>query len=381
MSIPLFKPSIGEQELEALAETFKSGWIGLGPNTYEFEKRFAEYIGIEHAVGLNSATAALHLSLAVHDIRGGEVISPSFTFVSTNHAILYNGGTPVFADIEPDTYCLDPDDIRKKITNRTKAIITVHYGGHPSNMNEINDIAREFGLIVIEDAAHATGASYQGKKVGTLGDIACFSFQALKSLTTGEGGMITTNDGEINDKLKQLRWMGINKDTFSRVGNKEYSWNYEVNHLGFKCHMNDIPATIGLVQLKRLDSYLNHERRRVAERYNERLGRLNWLKVAVERKDCNRVYCIYAIRVREKRDELMAYLKSRGIGTGVHYLPNHLHPFYRNLIASGSIPEPDVPITEDVWNRVLSLPLYAELSNDNVDFICDSIKSFGESNL
>jgi perosamine synthetase len=378
MNIPLFKPSIGEEELQALKKTFESGWIGLGPNTYEFERRFAEYIGVDHALGLNSATAALHLALAVHGIEGGEVISPSLTFVSTNHAIMYNGGIPVFTDVDPDTLCLDPDAIKKNITDGTKAIITVHYGGQPSEMDEINEIARDHGIVVIEDAAHATGASYHGRKVGTLGDIACFSFQALKSLTTGEGGMVTTNDPEIHERMKLLRWMGIDKDTFSRVGNKEYSWNYEVRDLGFKCHMNDIPATIGMVQLKRLDGYLNHERRRVAERYNERLGKLDWVKVPVDRKDSDRVYCIYAIQVEKDRDALMSFMKERGIGTGVHYLPNHHHPYYRDLINEGRIPKPEVPVTEDLWKRIISLPLFAELSNDEVDYVCATIEAFGE---
>ena len=196
--IPLFKPSLGEEELDSIRKTFESGWVGLGPRTKEFEDAFAKYVGSKHAIGTASATDALQIVLKAFGIDNCEVISPSLTFVSTNHAILYNRAKPVFADIEEDTLCLDVEDIKEKITDKTKAIIPVHYGGHPCDMDPIMEIAEDHNLIVIEDAAHACGAEYNGKKIGSIADATTFSFQAIKNMTTGEGGMITTNNSEID---------------------------------------------------------------------------------------------------------------------------------------------------------------------------------------
>ena len=196
--IPLFKPSLGEEELDSIRKTFESGWVGLGPRTKEFEDTFAKYVGTKHAIGTASATDALQIVLKAFGIDNCEVIAPSLTFVSTNHAILYNRAKPVFADIEEDTLCLDVEDIKEKITDKTKAIIPVHYGGHPCDMDPIMEIAEDHNLIVIEDAAHACGAEYNGKKIGSIADATTFSFQAIKNMTTGEGGMITTNNSEID---------------------------------------------------------------------------------------------------------------------------------------------------------------------------------------
>ena len=373
--IPLFKPSIGDEELKALSKIFKTGWIGLGPNTYEFEKRFSTYIGTKYSIGLNSATAALDLAFKILQVKGHEVITPSFTFVSTNHAILYNGGVPVFGDIEPDTFCLDPVDVEKKITSRTKAVVTVHYGGHPSKMDELRKICDENNLFLIEDAAHATGASYKDRMVGNLGDIACFSFQALKNLTTGEGGMITTNNEDFYKKLTRLRWMGIDKDTYTRARLKSYSWFYEVKDLGYKNHMHDISASIGMVQLKRLDSYLNLRRRQIADFYNSSFKDIEWITTPVEHQYAKRVYCLYTLLVKE-RDDFIEHLDANNVSTGVHYYPNHFHPYYVELIRSGIIPKPNTPVTEKTSERIVSLPLYPELSDQQLDHISDTVKSF-----
>ncbi len=375
MKIPLFKPPLGNEELEALKATFESGWVGLGPNTYKFENEFKEYIGCEYALGVNSATAALQLCLEYFEIGGREVISPSMTFVSTNHAILYNGGTPVFADIDKETLCLDPDDVIKKITDKTKGIITVHYAGHPSNMEALKKIAKDHGLFLLEDAAHSMGASYKSQKVGNLGDAACFSFQALKNLTTGEGGMITTNNRIMYDRLKKLRWMGIDKDTFTRDKEGSYSWMYDVEELGYKNHMNDIQATIGSVQLKKLDNNLNKKRYDIAQYYNNRLSKLDWIKTPPQYGDVERVFCLYVIQL-EKRNELSDYLSNLGISTGVHYLPNHHHSFYKDLIKSGQIKLPNVPVTDIVWEKILDLPLFPDLTLDELDYICTAIENF-----
>jgi len=375
MIIPLFKPPLGQDELDALKKTFESGWVGLGPNTYKFEEEFKEYIGCEYALGVNSATAALQLCLEYFAIEGKEVISPSLTFVSTNHAIMYNGGIPVFADIDKETLCLDPEDVIKKITDKTVGIITVHYAGHPSSMDALNMIAKEYDLFLLEDAAHSMGASYNSQKVGNLGDAACFSFQALKNLTTGEGGMITTNNKEMYDKLKKLRWMGIDKDTFTRDKEGSYSWMCHVEELGYKNHMNDIQATIGRVQLKKLDNNLNKKRYDIAQYYNNRLGKLNWIKTPPEYSNVERVFCLYVIQL-EERNRLSEYLSDLGISTGVHYLPNHHHPFYIKLIESEYIKLPDVPITDTLWEKILDLPLFPDLTEKELDYNCTAIENF-----
>ena len=226
--IPVYKPYTDGKEIEYLKEVIDSGWWGLGPRTKEFEEKFAKYIGSEYAVGLNSATAALHLALMCIDVKGYEVITPSMTFVTTNHAVLYNGGTPVFCDIEEENLNIDADKIEELITKKTKAIIVVHFGGYACDMDRIMKIASENNLYVIEDAAHACGGEYKGEKLGSIGDFGSFSFQAVKNLSTGDGGMLVTNNQEWFDRLKKLRWVGISKDTFERGTGNSYDWFYDV---------------------------------------------------------------------------------------------------------------------------------------------------------
>lgn len=369
MTIPVFKPSFGKEELEALKEPFKTGWIGLGPKTKEFEEKFAQYIGTRYAVGLNSCTAALHLALKLLDIQDKEVITTPLTFISTNHAILYNGGTPVFCDIEEDTLNIDASKIEALITDKTSAIVVVHYGGHACDMDKILDIARRYNLKVVEDCAHACGGEYKGKKLGTFGDIACFSFHAVKNLATGDGGMVTTDNPEYDARLRKLRWLGISQDTFSREekDTKRYSWYYEVEEIGFKYHMHDITAAIGLVQLKKLDK-MNKRREEIVKRYNFGLKDIPWLKTPVVKDYAKPSYHNYVIKT-PYRDQLNEYLKTKGISTGVHYIPNHHYKMYRKFKA-------DVPVCERIWKELLTLPLYPDLRNKEVDFIIEEIKKF-----
>jgi len=368
--IPVFKPSFGEEELEALREPFKTGWIGLGPKTKEFEERFAEYIGTRFAVALNSGTAALHLALKVLNIEGMEVITTPMTFISTNHVILYNMGIPVFADIEPDTLNIDSMQVKKLVTSKTEAIVVVHYGGHACDMDPILELAKERNLHVVEDAAHGCGGEYKGQKLGSLGDLGCFSFHAVKNLSTGEGGMITTNDAEIYGKLLKLRWMGISKDTWSREEKEEkYSWYYNVEEIGFKCHMNDIPAAIGLVQLKKLDR-MNQRRKEITERYNQGLKGLPWLETPIVKSYAVSSHHNYVIKA-EKRDELNIYLQGKGISTGVHYIPNNHYKMYHPFRG-------ETPISDSIWKKLLTLPLFPDLKDEEVDFIIREIKEFGK---
>lgn len=373
--IPVFKPHIGKEELDALKEIFKTGWIGLGPKTAEFEGKFARYIGVKHAIAMNSCTAALHLAMKVMDIEGGEVITTPMTFISTNHAILYNNARPVFADIEKDTLNIDPEDIERKVTSRTKAIVVVHYGGHACDMDRIMSIARKNGLKVIEDCAHATGGEFlpagrhgKGKKLGSIGDIACFSFHAVKNIATGEGGMVTLNDPKKAERLKRLRWLGISKDTYSRnIPNKGYSWYYNVEEIGYKYHLNDIPAVIGLVQLKKLEK-MNRMREKLYLNYNKHLSNIKDIEIPVIKSYAKNAYHNYVIKARS-RDGLIDHLKEKGIATGVHYIPNHLYDIYKEFRTS-------LPVAESVWKKLVTLPLFPDLTAKDQKKVIESIKEF-----
>ena len=366
--IPVFKPSYGEEEYEALREPLRSGWVGLGPKTVEFETEFAKYIGVKYSIGTNSATAALHLALNVMNVEGGEVITTPMTFISTNHTILYNNAIPVFCDIEPDTLNIDADKIESLITDKTKAIMLVHYGGYACDMEKILAIAKKHKLKVIEDAAHGCGGSWQGKKLGSIGDIGCFSFHAVKNLACGEGGMITTNDPEVQKKLRRLRWMGITKDTFTRSDESKYSWYYDVVETGYKYHMHDISAVIGLVQLSKLDR-LNQKRQEIVNQYNQAFSKLDWIEIPI-RKDymTQPAYHNYVIKC-DCRDDLNAYLKDKGISTSVHYIPNNHYEMYKKF-------KGNTPVAGKIWKTILTLPLYPDLSNEEVNFIINIVMSY-----
>jgi len=381
--IQVFKPSLGEEELHGLAEIFKTGWIGLGPKTAEFERQFAAFVGAKYAIAFNSATAALHLAcLALGIGPGDEVLVPTMTFVSTAHAIAYSGARPIFVDIDPETLTIDLEDVERKITPRTKAVIPVHYGGHACPMNEIWDLADRHHLSVIEDAAHACGSLYRDQRIGGLPrtDLTCFSFHAVKNLPVGDGGMITTNRVELVRPLNQLRWCGIDKSTWDRTeevmmeqesGTRRYSkygWYYEVRDLGYKYHMNDIAAVIGLVQLKKLDAS-NARRRQIVANYNQAFNCVSWISCPLER-DYTRSACHNYVIKTPHRDGLNLYLKEKSIATGVHYMPNHLQPYYRKQS------KVTLPMAERIWTQLLTLPLYPALTDEDVKYVIDAILSF-----
>jgi len=368
--IQIFAPYIEKEELNAIKEVFDSAWLGLGPKTAEFEKRFAEYIGVKFAVGVNSCTAALDLSLKLLNVgKNDEVIVPTMTFVSTAHAVVYNQAMPVFADINEKTLSIDLDDVRKKITAHTKAIIPVHYSGRAVDMDALKKIAKN--IPIIEDAAHACGAEYKGKKCGSLGDIGCFSFHAVKNLTMGDGGALTLNDKAMAERAKRLRWLGIDKGTWDRTKvDKSYWWEYFVDEIGFKCHMNDIAAAIGLVQLKKLDS-MNNKRREIIKTYNRAFKDIDWIETPPE-DDINyksswHIYCI-KVKNRVNRDDLGIYLQSKGIATGLHYKPIHLYSCYKQNVS--------LPKAEKIFKRILTLPLHPRLKNQDVEKIIYAIKKF-----
>lgn len=382
MFVPLFRPSLGEEELEALRPVFASGWIGLGPRTQQFEEEIARYLGVRYAVGLNSATAALHLALATLGVgEGDEVLLPSLTFVSTAHAVRYTGATPVFVDVDGETLNIDPRDLDRKATPRSKAVIAVHYGGDPCDMGAVLEVARRRGLLVVEDAAHAMGTEVdaRGRKAGSLGDAGCFSFHAVKNLATGDGGMLVTDREDVWRRARRLRWMGIDKDTWDRTEDAEekarsgvrryagYHWYYEVAELGFKCHMNDITAAIGLSQLAKLDA-ANERRRAIRSRYDLAFAGLPGLRTPVPQPFPSASHN-YVVRL-DRRDDLNVFLRDRRIASGVHYLPVHLQPYYRDRYSA------DVPVTEEVWKRLLTLPMYPDLSEEDLLRVVAAVREF-----
>jgi len=371
--ISLFKPQVGKEELEAIKEVFESGWLGLGPKTAEFEDMFAKYIGSNYAVGVNSATSALDLSLKLLNIQhGDEVIVPTITFVSTAHVVAYNLATPIFVDVDKNLL-MDVKDVARKITPRTKAIIPVHYGGRTVDMDKLFEtaITKEGSIPIIEDAAHACGSSYKGKKCGSLGDIGCFSFHAVKNLCMGDGGALTLNNSFMNERAKKLRWLGIDKGTWDRTDkNKTYWWEYDVNEIGLKCHMNDIQAAIGLIQLKKLDK-MNERRRQIAEMYTE--GLKGVVKTPMmDTSNSQSSWHLYCIRC-EDRNGLSKYLKSIGIVTGVHYKPIHLYNCYGNV--------PKLPRAEKLFKEILSLPMHPNLTNDEVYKVIQEIIFYYKNKL
>lgn len=365
--IQVFKPFMGEEEVRAVRDVILSGWIGLGPKTARFEEEFAAYIGTKYAVAVNSATAALDLALKLLYVRqGDEVIVPTMTFVSTAHVVAYNLATPIFVDVDPGTMNIDLDDVKRKITARTKAIMAVHYGGRPVDMRSLHKIA---GTIpIIEDAAHACGSTYLGKKVGSLGDIGCFSFHAVKNLATGDGGALTINNKVFMERAKRLRWLGINKGTWDRTElDRSYWWEYYVDEIGLKCHMNDITAAIALIQLAKLDK-MNARRDEIAHQYTQALKGHSQITVPPNiPKGCRSSWHIYCIQAK-RRDELCVYLQEKEIATGVHYKPIHTYRCYGNT--------PVLPKAESVFNEIVSLPMYPGLSNDDVDHIINTILAF-----
>jgi perosamine synthetase len=365
MKVQLFRPEISEEAIEAVAEVLRSGWLGLGPKTEEFEKAFAMYTGAPHCVALNSGTSAIHLALRLLDLpRNSEVITTALTFVATNHPILYEGLKPVFADIDPETGNLSVAAVADRITDRTRAIMLVHYGGHPCDLDEFYALARDRGIPIIEDCAHACGATYKGRRIGSQGDLHAFSFHATKNLPMGDGGALTVRSPDHDKRLRRLRWLGIDKDTYRRTGEAAEQWEYEVTEVGFKYHMNDISAAIGLHQLRLVDAG-NARRARVAAQYREGLSRTPGVRLL--RDDNDRVSSFHLFPIlAERRDALIVKLREAGIEAGIHYRRNDEYPMYECH---------DLPQTERFWRRVATLPMHLQLTDEQVAYVIDTIAS------
>ena len=372
--LPFALPTIEEAEMQEVGDTLKSGWITTGPRTRRFEEEFRQYIGSKHAIAVNSCTAALHIALAAAGIgQGDEVITSPLTFCSTANVIVHLGGTPVFADIGED-YNVDPSEIERRITPCTKAIIPVHYSGQPCWMDEILVVTRKRNLLVIEDAAHAVGAKYRGRMIGTIGDVTAFSFYAIKNMTTAEGGMITTNNDELAEKMRLLSLHGISKDAWKRY-TSEGSWYYEVVYAGYKCNMTDIQAALGIHQLAKLERFLEI-RRKYAAMYSEAFGDVPEIQTPIVNPNVRHAWHLYVIqlnleRLSIDRAQFIEALRAKNIGTSVHFIPVHLHPYYRQTFG---YKRGDFPNAERIYDRIVSLPLYPKMTDGDVRDVITAVK-------
>lgn len=364
--LPFSPPDITEEEIEAVVDTLRSDWITTGPKTKQFEMKFAAYLGAESALALSSCTAGLHLALVTLGVGpGDQVITTPMTFCASVNVIEHVGATPVLVDIEADTLTLDPARVVDAITSRTKAIMPVHYAGHPVDMRPLVELAHKYDLYIIEDAAHALPASYEGQRIGTIGDLTAFSFYATKNLTTAEGGMLT-GAPEFIERARVLGLHGMNRDAWKRYG-AEGSWYYEIVVPGFKYNMTDIQAAIGLVQLRRL-AVMQKRRREVVNQYNTAFSGLAELQTPVEKPNAEHAWHLYILRLNLdhltiSRAQFIEELKARNIGTSVHFIPIHIHPYYRDKYEWQ--PE-DLPIAYAEYQRIVSLPLHPGLSEEEV---------------
>lgn len=374
--LPFYLPDIGEAEIEEVVATLRSGWLTTGPRTSLFEERFREYVGSSHAVAVSSGTAALHLALVAAGIRpGSEVITTPYTFAATAEVILHVGARPVFVDIDMETFNLDPARVREAITPQTKAILPVHIGGHPCDMHALLDIGRQAHLTVIEDAAHGLGAAYRGRLVGTLGDITAFSFYATKNITTGDGGMVTTESSDMADLIRSLRLHGLSRDAAARDAHGE-TWGYEIKHLGFKYNMTDILAAVGIHQLARIQEFTD-ARQRIVDLYNLELADVAEVLLPVVRPDVTHAWHLYIIRLALEqlsisRDEFINQLHAKNIRTSVHFMPLHLHQYFKERFRF--VPT-DFPHATECFDRVISLPLYTRMTPSDVRRVTTAIRA------
>jgi len=367
--IPFALPMLGEDEIQSVADVMRSGWLTMGKKTFELEDAIKKYVGCNQVVAVNSCTAALHLSLLAHGIgKGDEVITTPLTFAATGNVIVHSGATPIFVDIDYETYNIDPIKILNKITSKTKAIIPVHYAGQPCDMYEIMNIAEDNNLIIIEDAAHAIGAKYDCKKIGNLGNTTCFSLYATKNITMGEGGAIATNDKELADKIRKLRLHGISKDAWNRYGTGG-SWKYDIEECGWKYNTTDIQAAIGLCQIKKIDEFTNI-RQEYADLYNGSLWNVKDIIIPQHIED--HVYHLYPILVpKDKRDTFISKMSELGVSCSVHFIPLHLHSFYQRQYR---FKYGDFPICESMYEREVSLPIYPKMTRDDIYYVIDCVK-------
>lgn len=372
--LPFHRALIEEEEINAVLEVMRSGWLTTGPRVREFEAAFANFLGTSHAVAFSSCTAALHLALSAIGLeQGDEVILPTMTFASSGEVILFFKAKPVLVDCGKASFHMDPQQIERAISSRTRAILPVHFAGYPCDMDPILEVAGRYGLKIIEDAAHALPSSYKGRTVGTLGDITCFSFYATKTVTTGEGGMATTASPEYADRMKMLSLHGISRDAWKRYA-AEGSWRYDILEMGYKYNLTDLQAAIGLAQLAKCES-MRAARTALAERYTQAFSSMDAYETPSVPSFGTHAWHLYSLQVNPSaltvsRDRVIEELKQRGIGTSVHFIPLHLHPLYQAKLGyrTGQFPE-----AEQRFERTISMPIFPSMTNEDSDRVIEAL--------
>ncbi len=381
--LPFGAPSFGDEEIAEVVDTLKSGWVSTGPKTKKFEEEFAAYVGAKFAVALNSCTAGLHLSLVALGVGpGDEVIVPPLTFGATANVVEHVGARPVFADIDPTTLCIDPRQIEKAITPRTKVIVPVHYGGMPCAMDEIRAIADAHHLQVVEDAAHAIGAKYKGRAIGTLSPLTNFSFYANKNLSTAEGGMVTTDDAALEEKLRVYHLHGLSRDAWKRYHTKEFSMS-EVVVPGYKYNMTDLQASLGLHQLRKQEQFIAR-REEIAAFYDEAFSEFDGIVRTVPRPhdgQSRHVLHLYVIlldvaRLKVSRNQFISALLAENIGASMHFYPLHMHPYYR---AKYDYQPDDFPVARGVGESEISLPVQPQITARDAQDVVDAVRKVVEA--
>ncbi|WP_313131407.1 UDP-4-amino-4,6-dideoxy-N-acetyl-beta-L-altrosamine transaminase [Anaerocolumna sp.] len=370
MYIPYGRQYIDDDDINAVVEVLKSDYLTTGPKVTEFENVVKEYVGAKYAVAVSNGTAALHVACLAAGIgEGDEVITTPITFVASANCVLYCGAKPVFADVNPDTYNIDPKDVRRKITSKTKAIIAVHFAGQPCELDEIHQIAQEYNLLVIEDAAHALGADYKGKMIGNISDLTTFSFHPVKHITTGEGGMITTNDKSLYDRLILYRSHGITRDQ-SLMSSYDGPWYYQQLVLGFNYRITDIQCALGISQMKKIGKFVAR-RREIVKRYNEEFANIKNIIVPKQLDNCNSSWHLYVIQIKNtNRRKAVESLIEQNIGVNVHYIPVYKQPYYQN----NGYKDVVCPYAEEVYFNFISLPIYSGLSDEEQNYVIKKVK-------
>jgi len=373
--VPFFRADIGDEEIDSVIQTLKSGWLTSGPKVKQFETEFAEFVGAKYAIAVNSATAGLHLALEAHQIGpGDEVLVPTVTFAATAEVVIHLGARPVLVDCDPATLNICLEDMKRKTTSKTRAIMPVHYAGQPCPMDEIGEFAKEKNLVVIEDSAHAFPAAYKGRMIGSLSPVTCFSFYANKTITTGEGGMITTDDEALANRMRQMSLHGLSRSAWNRFGAKG-SWYYEIEAPGYKYNLSDIAAAIGIGQLHRANDFLAG-RRSAALQYAEALASTPSVELLTTSPDVDHAWHLLVMKVQTEklsidRSDFIVQLNEAGIGTSVHYTPLHLHPLYRDRY--GYKPE-DLPNAAAIFEQIISLPIFSAITSEQVAYVADNVK-------
>jgi UDP-4-amino-4,6-dideoxy-N-acetyl-beta-L-altrosamine transaminase len=367
------RQTIDDEDIQSVVNVLKGDYLTTGPYVKEFEEKVAEYIGAKYAVAVANGTAALHMACFAAGIKeGDEVIVSSITFAASANAVLYCGGTPVFVDIDPLTYNIDPEKIEKKITNKTKAIIPVDFSGQSVDMDRIKAIADKYGLIIIEDAAHALGSEYKGKKVGSQADMVEFSFHPVKPITTAEGGIVTTNNEDLYKKMMLFRTHGITRDSEALEDNHG-PWYYEQQVLGYNYRLTDVQSALGTSQMRKVEEFIKR-RREIVKQYNEAFKDLNEIITPFEAEYSNSGWHIYVIKIKPEllevtRKEIFEALQAENIGVNVHYLPVYLHPYYKGLGYEKGL----CPNAEDLYDNMITLPLFPSMTNEDVNDVVTAV--------